>query len=89
MPNLTPDPQSEPLSTYNPWQAKPWWCQPWSIGLTGITLMGGSWMLFHQWWFTGLVALPVGVWMTYFLILWPSLMRRYQAEPIEQLERSP
>lgn len=55
----------------SPWQYKPWWCQPWSIVLTGISLIGGSWLLSHRLWITIPVALPILVWMGYFLILWP------------------
>jgi hypothetical protein len=58
----------------NPWQLKPWWCQPWSILLTGLGLILGSWGLLHRWWVTLLVALPVGLWMGFFLLLWPRLM---------------
>ncbi len=61
----------------NPWQSKPWWCQPWSILLTGVLLIGGSytWLGLSFWWL--LVALPVAVWMGYFLVVWPRLMRQY------------
>jgi hypothetical protein len=56
------------------WQLKPWWCQPWSIVLTGIVLIAGSWLLLHRWWFTLMVALPVGTWMGFFVLLWPRLV---------------
>jgi hypothetical protein len=56
------------------WQLKPWWCQPWSIVLTGIILIGGSWLLLHRWWLTLLVALPVGIWMGFFVLLYPKLV---------------
>ncbi|MEL6320035.1 MAG: DUF6737 family protein [Cyanobacteria bacterium J06626_14] len=57
------------------WSYKPWWCQPWSIVLTGISVITGSWLLLHRYWLTGLVALPILVWMGFFLIIWPKLMR--------------
>jgi hypothetical protein len=57
------------------WQLKPWWCQPWSIVLTGVAIVGGSWLLLHRLWLTGLVAVPIGVWMGFFLLVWPRLMR--------------
>jgi hypothetical protein len=60
---------------YNPWSDKPRWCQPWTILLTGFSIIGGSWLLFHQVWVTGLVAIPLGVWMGFFALLWPKLMR--------------
>jgi hypothetical protein len=43
--------------------------------LTGVAIVGGSWLLLHRLWLTGLVALPIGVWMGFFLLLWPRLMR--------------
>jgi hypothetical protein len=58
----------------NIWQYKPWWCQPWSIVLTGVAIIGGSWLLLHRLWLTGLVALPILVWMGYFLLVYPRLM---------------
>ena len=58
----------------SPWNYKPWWCQPWSILLTGITLISGSWLLFHTLWLTILVAIPVLTWMGFFLLIWPRLM---------------
>jgi hypothetical protein len=57
------------------WQLKPWWCQPWSIILTGTVLIGGSWLLFHRWWLTGIVAIPVGAWMGFFTLLYPRLVQ--------------
>ncbi|MEL7034277.1 MAG: DUF6737 family protein [Cyanobacteria bacterium J06592_8] len=58
----------------NPWNYKPWWCQPWSILLTGISIISGSWLLFHTLWLTLIVALPILVWMGYFLLVWPKLV---------------
>lgn len=55
------------------WQLKPWWCQPWSIWLTGSGAIAGSWLLFHRLWVTGLVGLPLTVWMVYFLLIYPRL----------------
>lgn len=56
------------------WNYKPWWCQPWSILLTGISLITGSWLLFHRYWVTGLVSLPILAWMGFFLLLYPRLV---------------
>jgi hypothetical protein len=56
------------------WEYKPWWCQPWSILLTGMSIITGSWLLFHRYWVTGLVALPILVWMGFFLLLYPRLV---------------
>jgi hypothetical protein len=63
----------KPLS---PWNYKPWWCQPWSILLTGMTLISASWIIFKIIWLTILVALPILVWMGFFLLIWPQLMLR-------------
>lgn len=56
------------------WEHKPWWCQPWSILLTGISIIVGSWLLFHRYWLTGLVALPILLWMGFFLVVYPRLV---------------
>ncbi len=57
----------------NVWQYKPWWCQPWSILLTGITVISGSWLLFHKVWLTILVSIPLLTWMAFFLLIYPKL----------------
>jgi hypothetical protein len=62
--------------TLNIWQYKPWWCQPWSILLTGITLISGSWFLVHQIWVTVLVAIPISIWMGFFLLIYPKSMAK-------------
>jgi hypothetical protein len=51
----------------SPWSYKPWWCQPWSIVLTGLGLIGGSWMVLKTLWITLLVGIPVLIWMGFFL----------------------
>lgn len=61
------------------WDYKPWWCQPWSIVLTGIGIIGGSWLLFHRYWVTGIVAVPVLIWMGFFLLLYPRLVTEAQS----------
>ncbi|HEY9905169.1 MAG TPA: DUF6737 family protein [Candidatus Sericytochromatia bacterium] len=60
----------------SPWSYKPWWCQPWSILLTGIIIIASSWAILKTVWVTVLVSLPILVWWTYFLVLWPELIRR-------------
>ncbi|GAB4200634.1 MAG: hypothetical protein Fur006_52370 [Coleofasciculaceae cyanobacterium] len=59
----------------NPWNYKPWWCQPWSIVLTGATIIASSWALLKMVWFTVLVSLPILAWWTFFLLIWPQLMK--------------
>lgn len=58
------------------WQYKPWWCQPWSILLTGCLIIGGTWWLTHIIWLTMLVAVPILIWMGFFLLLYPRLMKQ-------------
>jgi hypothetical protein len=58
----------------NPWNYKPFWCQPWSILLTGITLITGSWLIFKIIWLTVIVAIPILIWMGFFLFVWPQLV---------------
>lgn len=59
---------------FNPWNYKPWWCQPWSILLTGITIIGGSWLVFRIVWLTLIISIPILTWMGFFLVIWPKLM---------------
>ncbi|AFZ21137.1 DUF6737 family protein [Allocoleopsis franciscana] len=59
----------------DPWSYKPWWCQPWSILLTGTMIIASSWALVKTVWVTILVALPILLWWTFFLLIWPHLMR--------------
>lgn len=58
----------------SPWHYKPWWCQPWSIVLTGTGLIALSWLGLGRWWVTLAVAVPLCLWMGYFVLLWPRLM---------------
>ena len=57
----------------NIWNYKPWWCQPWSILLTGMTIIGGSWLLWQTVWLSIVVALPIIIWWVYFLLLYPRM----------------
>lgn len=61
---------------FNVWNYKPWWCQPWSIILTGIAIIGGSWLLFHTVWLSIIVALPITAWWSYFLLLYPRMVQQ-------------
>lgn len=63
--------EQKPVSV---WNYKPWWCQPWSIVLTGVTLIGGSWVLLKMLWLTILVAIPILAWMGFFLLIYPRLV---------------
>jgi hypothetical protein len=78
-----PTAHSKPASV---WNDKPWWCQPWSIALTGVTLISGSWLLLKTLWVTVLVAVPVLVWMGFFLLVYPRLVGQllHAASPQEE-----
>ncbi|OKH16030.1 DUF6737 family protein [[Limnothrix rosea] IAM M-220] len=67
---MATDQNSQELSV---WHYKPWWCQPWSILLTGCGAIAGSWLLFHRYWLTGLVGVPLTAWMVFFVGLYPKL----------------
>ena len=71
----------------SPWKYKPWWCQPWSIVLTGVTLVTGIWLIFKIAWLTILVAIPLLIWMGFFLLIWPQLMIR--SGVLDNLEKAP
>jgi hypothetical protein len=80
--NLSPPPITNTMTTPNPsldnatvWDYKPWWCQPWSILLTGNGAIGLSWLFFHRYWVTGLIAIPLVAWMGFFLIAFPKIAR--------------
>lgn len=62
---------------FNIWHYKPWWCQPWSIILTGVVLIGGSWVLLHRIWVTALIAIPILIWMGFFILLYPRAIAAY------------
>lgn len=70
---------AEPKSI-NIWQLKPWWCQPWSIVLTGVGVIAITNLLFKTIWITGLVALPILIWMGYFLLIYPKAMAQMLAQ---------
>ena len=72
---------SEQGKKVNVWDYKPWWCQPWSIILTGIIAIASSWFALHRLWLSGLVALPIGAWWVYFLILYPRAIANAYSNP--------
>lgn len=76
----------QPEKSLNIWHYKPWWCQPWSIVLTGITLIGGSWLVLRLWWLTVLVAIPVLTWMIFFVLIYPKLIAQSGILPEEKAE---
>jgi hypothetical protein len=73
-------PSKTPSQAKTVWEIKPWWCQPWSILLTGCSLIGGSAELSHRIWVTVLVAVPVLLWMGFFLLIYPQAWKKMMAE---------
>ncbi|AFY37288.1 hypothetical protein Lepto7376_0914 [[Leptolyngbya] sp. PCC 7376] len=66
--------QQPETEKFDVWEYKPWWCQPWSILLTGNGAIAGSWLLFHRYWLTSIVAIPLGAWMIFFILVYPKMM---------------
>ena len=62
--------------SFSVWNYKPWWCQPWSILLTGVVIIGGSWLLTKTLWITILLSVPILAWWGYFLVLYPQLVKK-------------
>ncbi|MCP9929278.1 hypothetical protein KBY82_00605 [Cyanobium sp. AMD-g] len=77
MPN--PDPSGPDTTPGSVWELKPWWCQPWSIVLTGLFIVGVSWLVLHLWWLTTGVAVVIGAWWWLFLVLMPAAWKQSQA----------
>lgn len=46
--------------------------------LTGLGVIGGSWVLVQRWWVSAPLALAVGVWWWLFLVLAPKTYREQQ-----------
>lgn len=61
------------------WDLKPWWCQPWTILVTGIVVIGASWLVLHLWWITAGVSAVIAAWWLLFLVLMPAAWKRSQA----------
>ena len=61
----------------NVWDYKPKWCQPWSILLTGMVIIAGSWFLLNIIWITLGISVLIFAWWTYFLIIYPQMMKEY------------
>lgn len=79
---LTPTNTNPAAHPINVWDYKPWWCQPWSIVATGFGAIGLSWLIFHRYWLTTIVALPLLAWMGFFVILYPRLVQSLDRESV-------
>lgn len=71
-------------SDLNVWTLKPWWCQPWSIVLTTIAVPSVSWFILHWLWLTAGLGVLFGVWMAFFLGVYPQLMAVQLREEAQQ-----
>ncbi|CAN6558476.1 unnamed protein product [Malus baccata var. baccata] len=54
------------------WDTKPSWCQPWTITLTGVVVIGGSWLILHSVVVTILATLLISTWWYIFLYSYPK-----------------
>ncbi|GER55362.1 ESX-1 secretion system protein eccD1 [Striga asiatica] len=54
------------------WDTKPSWCQPWTIGLTGIGIITGSWLILNSIIVTSIVAVVICLWWYIFLYSYPK-----------------
>ncbi|KAL3626086.1 hypothetical protein CASFOL_029635 [Castilleja foliolosa] len=54
------------------WDTKPSWCQPWTIGLTGIGIITGSWLVLNSIVVTAIVATLICLWWYIFLYSYPK-----------------
>jgi hypothetical protein len=70
------------------WQSKPWWCQPWTIILTGVLIVFSSWLVLHILWITVPLAVLIGAWWLYFLVLVPRMLRQLAAADAAQSSSS-
>jgi hypothetical protein len=52
-----------------------------------VTLVSGIWLIFKIVWLTILVAIPLLIWMGFFLLIWPQLMIR--SGILDNLEKAP
>ena len=68
--------KNQNTNNFNVWNYKPWWCQPWSIISTGISIIAVSWLLFHTFWLSLIVAVPIVVWWIYFLGIYPQTIQK-------------
>lgn len=66
------------------WSTKPPWCQPWTILLTGTMAIAVSWLWLQRWWLTLPVALGIGLWWWYFLLVYPSFVQKAIARESEE-----
>nr|CAD1832594.1 unnamed protein product [Ananas comosus var. bracteatus] len=54
------------------WDTKPAWCQPWTILLTGVSIVGCSWILIHSILITSAVFVLICTWWYIFLHSYPK-----------------
>ncbi|RZC48875.1 hypothetical protein C5167_017303 [Papaver somniferum] len=54
------------------WDTKPAWCQPWTITLTGVSAIGGSWIILHSVIISAVVVFLISAWWYIFLYSYPK-----------------
>ncbi|KAI4301245.1 hypothetical protein L6164_034541 [Bauhinia variegata] len=67
------------------WDTKPSWCQPWTITLTGVSIIGISWLVLHSVVITSVVLLLVCAWWYIFLYSYPKAYSEMIAERRERV----
>ncbi|KAJ1433088.1 hypothetical protein SESBI_06307 [Sesbania bispinosa] len=67
------------------WDTKPSWCQPWTITLTGVSIIGISWLILHSVIITSLVSLLICAWWYIFLYSYPKAYSEMIAERRERV----
>ncbi|MED6106806.1 hypothetical protein PIB30_007833 [Stylosanthes scabra] len=67
------------------WDTKPSWCQPWTITLTGVSVIGISWLISHSVVITSLVSSLILAWWFIFLYSYPKAYSEMIAERRERV----
>ncbi|CAJ1904661.1 unnamed protein product [Sphenostylis stenocarpa] len=67
------------------WDTKPSWCQPWTIALTGVAVIGISWLILHSLVVTSLVSSLIFAWWYIFLYSYPKAYSDMIAERRERV----
>ncbi|KAL4353217.1 hypothetical protein GQ457_06G029260 [Hibiscus cannabinus] len=67
------------------WDTKPSWCQPWTITLTGMVVIGGSWVILNSVVVTAFATLGICTWWFIFLYSYPRAYMEMIAERREKV----
>ncbi|XP_061367002.1 uncharacterized protein LOC133310125 [Gastrolobium bilobum] len=67
------------------WDTKPSWCQPWTITLTGVSVIGISWLILQSMVVTSVISLLICAWWYIFLYSYPKAYSKMIAERRERV----